>query len=276
MPRRRGETVKIVSCRNIDPKKERSGQNREPPMRHRSIKAVYDYWNQVRGNRAAPTRTEIDPRGIAAELGDVFLLDGPTTDFRFRLAGSRIIASVGQALTGRRFSEIWLESAQNSARLALMSPAREGEPILIGIRAFEASPHSAPPPAQPADAARHLLRRWPNLRIAGSMPKPERRGQLIGAGEMILLPLTHQNRPGDRIFGALALFEPLAVPATGPQPLDISGTRILSRASQPNQGTGLLPGEIAETIIGRRGHLVVMRGTGPARERAKEETHPEV
>ena len=253
-------------------------------MRHRSIKAIYDYWNAVRGNRAAPARTDIDPRGIAAELGDVFLLDGPATDFRFRLAGSRIIATVGQALTGRRFTDIWLESAGNSARLALASPAQEGEPILIGIRAFEPSQSSLtrPPlartPLSPvtrnpvANASKSLMPRWPNLRIVGGAPREERRGQLIGAGEMILLPLTHQNRPGNRILGALALFEPQAIPAKGPQPLDISGTRILGRAAHPNEGTGLLPSEIAETIITRRGHLVMMRGTGPSKDPA----HPEI
>lgn len=248
-------------------------------MRHRSIKAVYDYWDAVRGSRTAPLRTEIDPRGIAAELGDVFLLDGPIADFRFRLAGSRIIATVGQTLVDRLFVDIWLESARNSARLALASPTQEGEPILIGIRAFSpASTSAASVRTVPqVETSRNLLPRWPNLRVINGMPKPERRGELIGAGEMILLPLTHQNRPGSRILGALALFEQPAIPATGPQPLDISGTRILSRTARPNQGTGLLPGEIAETVIERRGHLVVMRGSRSAETKAAEDSaHSEI
>lgn len=227
-------------------------------MRHRSIQALYDYWNAVRGTRPAPARTDIDPRGVAAALGDIFLLDGPAADFRFRLAGSRVVAAVGQTLTGRRFEEVWLESARDAARRALASPADEGEPILIGIRAFEPpDPDDAARAPEPGPAPRL---RWPNLRLPGSPPRVERRGALVGAGEMILLPLTHQNRPGGRILGALALFDPPAMPATRPHGLDVSGTRILGRAARPQAGTGLLPAGIAEAVIGRHGHLVVLRG----------------
>lgn len=235
-------------------------------MRHRSIQALYDYWNTVRGNRPAPARTEIDPRGVATALGDIFLLDGPAADFRFRLAGSRVVAAVGQTLTGRRFDEIWLEAAREAARHALACPADEGEPILVGIRAFEPpDPHDAPRRSDTTAAPRL---HWPNLRLPGSLPRTERRGALVGAGEMILLPLTHQNRVGARILGALALFDPPAMPATRPQGLDISGTRVLGRAARPQAGTGLLPGEIADAVIGRHGHLVVIRGDGgrPPRE----------
>lgn len=238
-------------------------------MRHRSIQALYDYWNTVRGNRPAPARTEIDPRGVAAALGDIFLLDGPAADFRFRLAGSRIVAAVGQPLTGRRFDEIWLETARDAARHALASPADEGEPILVGIRAFEPpDPHDAPRETAPSMASRL---RWPNLRLPGSLPRIERRGVLVGAGEMILLPLTHQNRVGARILGALALFDPPTMPAMRPQGMDISGTRVLGRAARPQAGTGLLPGEVADTVIGRHGHLVVIQGSNKASDRPSRE-----
>lgn len=231
-------------------------------MRHRSIKAVYSYWDTLRGNRSAPFRTEVDPRGIAAELGDVFLLDGSASDYRFRLAGSRMVASLGQTLTGKRFDEIWFNTISNSVKRALSSPAEEGEPILIGIRAFEPSP--ARPPS--SESSQRIQPRWPNLRIAGSTTHQERSGILIGAGEMLLLPLNHQGRIGGRILGAMALFETPAVPASGPQPLDISGTRILGRAALPSRGTGLLHSEMADTIISRRGHLVVMQGSGPIKQ----------
>lgn len=233
-------------------------------MRHRSIQALYAYWNTLRGNRPAPARTEIDPRGITRELGDVFLLDGSASDFRFRLAGSRMVASLGQALTGTRFDEIWLERAREHARIALASATIEAEPILIGIRAFDfpdpsaeklAGENPAGKPPRPA-----LQSRWPNFRQAGGPARPERRDILVGAGEMLLLPLKHQSRVGGRTLGVLALFEQPAMPTARPLPLDISGTRILGRAAHPGAGTGLLPGELADTVIGRRGHLVLMRG----------------
>jgi hypothetical protein len=238
-------------------------------MRHRSIQALYDYWNTVRGNRPAPARTEIDPRGVATALGDIFLLDGPAADFRFRLAGSRVVAAVGQTLTGRRFDEIWLETAREAARHALASPADEGEPILVGIRAFEPPDPYDSPRLTDTKAASRL--RWPNLRLPGSLPRIERRGVLVGAGEMILLPLTHQNRVGSRILGALALFDPPAMPATRPQGMDISGTRVLGRAARPQAGTGLLPSDIADSVISRHGHLVVIRGSNSAGNRSPQE-----
>ncbi len=235
-------------------------------MRHRSIKALYEYWTTLRGDRAAPARTEIDPRGIARELGDVFLLDGTVADFRFRLAGSRIVAALGQALTGARFERIWLERASDNARRALASAATEAEPILIGIRIFK--PESGREPVRSPTLSPRLPPSWANFRDINGVAMPERRGDLVSAGEMLLLPLSQQNRIGTRILGALALFEPPLTPALTPQPLDISGTRILGRAARPNTGTGLLHGELAETVISRHGHLVLMRGLRPANDPA--------
>lgn len=230
-------------------------------MRHRSIQALYAYWNTLRGNRLAPARTEIDPRGITKALGDVFLLDGSAADFRFRLAGSRMVASLGRALTGTRFDEIWLERAREHARIALASAADEADPILIGVRAFDVPDLSddAPPDEHAGPPPRFQLL-WPNFRKTDGPAMPERRSILVGAGEMLLLPLRHQNRVGGRILGALALFEPPSMSVVRPLPLDISGTRILARAARPSAGTGLLPGYLAETVIGRREHLVLMRG----------------
>lgn len=234
-------------------------------MRHRSIRAVFNYWNALRGNRPAPSRTEIDPRRIASELGDVFMLDGAAGDYCFRLAGSRIVASLGQPLTGKRFDTIWLDAARAPAQQALESPIVEGEPILIGIRAYE--PVATEPKPTSVSSLR-LQPRWPNLRQAGGTRPVERRGQLVGAGEMVLLPLTHQGTAGGRILGAMALFEAPTLPVTGPQPLDISGTRILGRTALPHQGPGLVSGDLTDTIIARHGHLVVIRGSGAPKDPA--------
>lgn len=230
-------------------------------MRHRSIQALYAYWDTLRGDRPAPARTEIDPSGITRELGDVFLLDGPASDFRFRLAGSRMVATLGRTLTGVRFDEIWLEQAHEHARIALASAADEAEPILIGIRAFDTSGQpDTPRTSARAEPAPRIQPSWLNFRKVENPARSERRGLLVGAGEMLLLPLRHQNRVGGRILGALALFEPQISPAAQPLPLDISGTRILGRTARPTVGTGLLPADLAETVIGRRGHLVLIRG----------------
>lgn len=234
-------------------------------MRHASIKALYEYWNGLRGSRLAPTRAELEPRRIAQELGDIFLLEGSAENFSFRLAGSRMVASLGQTLTGRSFDAIWLANARASARKALASASEEAEPVLIGIRAYEPvpvdNPLDHPRKPSPMEASQWLQPRWPNLRVADGTVQQERRGPLIGAGEMLLLPLRHQDRTGARVLGAMALFELPMIPATAPNPLDVSGVRILSRTALRHAGTGLIPGNLAENVITRRGHLTVIKGS---------------
>ena len=238
-------------------------------MRHPSIKALYEYWNGLRGSRLAPTRAELDPKQIAQELGDIFLLEGSAEDFSFRLAGSRMVASLGQALTGKSFDTIWLANARTSARRALASASEEGEPVLVGIRAYEPmqanNPPDRPRKPSPVEVSQWLQPRWPNLRVADSTNQQERRGTLISAGEMLLLPLRHQERAGARVLGALALFELPILPATAPNPLDVSGVRILSRTAMRHAGTGLITGNVSENVITRRGHLTVIKGSDAPR-----------
>ncbi len=231
-------------------------------MRHPSIKALYAYWNGLRDERPAPARTEINPRGIARELGDVFLLDGSPAEFHFRLAGSRIVAALGRPMTGAGFSEIWFEDARRNANSAVLSAAKECDPVLIGIRAFGPTPATTP-----LDQALHRHRPlWANFRDPDAPRVAERRGTYLGAGEMILLPLLHQGRVGTRLLGAMALFDPPKMPAGSPVPLDISGTRILGRSARPGSGTGLTPGQDAETRISWHGHLALIQSAGQARE----------
>lgn len=238
-------------------------------MRHPSIKALYEYWHGLRGNRIAPTRAELDPKQIAQELGDIFLLEGAAENFSFRLAGSRMVASLGQALTGKSFDAIWLANARASARKALTSASEEGEPVLIGIRAYEPlpseNPLDRPQKRPPMEASQWLQPRWPNLRAADGAPQQERRGTLISAGEMLLLPLRHQERAGARVLGAMALFELPILPSAAPNPLDVSGVRILSRTAMRHAGTGLIPGNLAENVITRRRHLTVIKGSDTPR-----------
>ena len=224
-------------------------------MRHPSIQALFEYWNTLRGGRIAPRRTEIDPRPIADVLGDLFLLEGSSITFQFRLAGSRMTAALSRALTGKSYDDLWLPSARASARAALTIAAEETDPVLIGIRAYEPEPETenAATPSEPV-----VLRpRWPNFRPVQDVE--ERRGTVLSAGEMLLLPL--QAHDGIRILGALALFDTPFTTKEGPRPLDASGLRILSRAALTHTGMGLVAGELARQVSERRRHLTVIEGT---------------
>lgn len=209
----------------------------------------------MRGDALAPKRTAIDPRGIAAALGDVFLLDGDVETFTFRLAGSRIVEALGRDLTATSFYSVWSDQALETAIRTLDVTAREAEPVLIGTRL-------------------HLEKTTPPLThpFAGGQPSGlaglsthtglvrERRQPFGDHGEMILLPLEHNGEIGGRILGAFALYHPPVLRRETSTQLDITGTRMLGVQAKPTAPVGLLPVELADTIVARRGHLVLMRG----------------
>ncbi|MEP7031077.1 MAG: PAS domain-containing protein [Pseudolabrys sp.] len=82
-------------------------------MKHASTRALFEYWNEKRGNRPAPERGDIDPAGIRHALGDTFMLAADFVDhLRFRLAGTRVCALFCREIKGEAFEEIWAEKSQ--------------------------------------------------------------------------------------------------------------------------------------------------------------------
>lgn len=70
-------------------------------MREPVSQSLYAYWNEIRNDRIAPKRFEIEPSQLAAILPDTFILervDGATS--RFRLAGTRICEAFGAEFRG--------------------------------------------------------------------------------------------------------------------------------------------------------------------------------
>jgi hypothetical protein len=65
------------------------------------------YWERIRGSRAMPRRSDIDPAEIPQLLPFVMLVDvfENPRDFRFRLVGTEIDAITAVSLRGQRFSE---------------------------------------------------------------------------------------------------------------------------------------------------------------------------
>jgi hypothetical protein len=84
-------------------------------MKHASTRALFDYWNERRGNRPAPERADIDPGAIRHALGDTFML---ATDFvdqlRFRLAGTRVCALFCREIKGEAFDSLWSEKSRQA------------------------------------------------------------------------------------------------------------------------------------------------------------------
>ncbi|HEX7005586.1 MAG TPA: PAS domain-containing protein [Alphaproteobacteria bacterium] len=75
--------------------------------RHDVLKALLDYWLEKKGDRRAPSRSDIDPLEIAPLLPFVMLIGVERTPLRFhyRLVGTEIVRNIGDDLTGHYLDE---------------------------------------------------------------------------------------------------------------------------------------------------------------------------
>lgn len=130
---------------------------------------LYAYWNQLRGARSAPERSDVDPGAIRGVLADTFMLDfDGERGFPFRIAGSRANALFLKELRGLPFLNLWRDADREELDLILHCVADEAQPFLIGAEA-----------------------------------RPAGLGTLDV--EIILLPLRHHGLTHSRVLGGLAL-----------------------------------------------------------------------
>ena len=150
-------------------------------MKHPSIRALYDYWNERRGYRAAPDRADIEPGAIRRVLADTFILAfNASAGHPFRVAGTRVCAAFGRELKGNSFVDMWTVDSQRLLRDLLTVVAHESVGAVAGARGRNAQ------------------------------------GEI--EFELLILPLRHRARTDARILGALA---PVELPDWfGARPLD--------------------------------------------------------
>jgi len=72
------------------------------------LKSLYTYWQEIRGARAAPRRSDIDPSDIVSVLPYLSILDVEPAPrrYRVRLAGTRLVSWYGCDFTGRYLDEL--------------------------------------------------------------------------------------------------------------------------------------------------------------------------
>jgi hypothetical protein len=103
-------------------------------LKHVSTRAVFDYWDQLRGQRPSPARSDIDPGAIRHALGDTFML---ATDFidgiRFRLAGTRICALLGREMKGESFNTLWSNASRAQMADILAAVLDETNGAVAGV-----------------------------------------------------------------------------------------------------------------------------------------------
>jgi hypothetical protein len=98
-------------------------------MKHAASRELYAYWEERRGMRPAPERSEIEPGAIRGVLGDAFILAlDRAAGYPLRLAGTRICALFGRELKGQPFTTLWAPENRPvvSSLLTILADERVG------------------------------------------------------------------------------------------------------------------------------------------------------
>ncbi len=102
-------------------------------MKLAASQQLFAYWDGLRGARAAPERSDVDPGKIRAILADTFILEyDPRAGFPMRIAGSRTNALFLRELRGESFLDLWRREDRAEAGVILESVADEAQPFLLG------------------------------------------------------------------------------------------------------------------------------------------------
>ncbi|MGK6316799.1 PAS domain-containing protein [Neorhizobium sp. DT-125] len=103
-------------------------------MRNQASRRIFDYWTDLRGNRAAPLRTEIDPVALRHLLPHLFIAAVDSDGLpAFRLAGTRICDLFGREFRGAAFAEAWLEGDRPRAIEIVRSVIHYEQPALLEV-----------------------------------------------------------------------------------------------------------------------------------------------
>lgn len=162
-------------------------------MRLPVTRDLHDYWDRLKGERAAPDRADIDPVAIRHILADTFIIEVDASRcFPLRLCGARINALWLAEQKGREFLSWWMTRRRNDMTDAIRQVVDRESPLVA------------------------------NVRGAGSGEAAE--------FELLLLPLRCFGARRSRVLGSLAPILPppwLGVRPIGP--LDLAAARILSK-----------------------------------------------
>ena len=146
-------------------------------MKHKISHSLYSYWNEIRGQRVAPRRFEIEPSRIASILADTFILDCENHgNPRFRLAGTRMSNLLGRDVRDGEFLDLFQRRDHKTLQHALLLTIEQ--------------------------AGVSLLTSEPVLDTQASVPSNP---QI----EILLLPLFHTDATVTRLLGCAVPLEPL-------------------------------------------------------------------
>lgn len=185
-------------------------------MKHRATRELFAYWNELRGERAAPERREIDPAAIRGVLADTFMLDVDLDRrFPFRLAGTRVNAMFDAEQKGKAFLDLWKSDERRNISAILLTVADGACPV-----------------------------------VAGGTATPN--GESETALELLLLPLRHYGRTHSRILGLVApLSKPSWLGLLPPGPVSLRSLRIIDplEIEEEQSAARIAVGQSAEASV---------------------------
>lgn len=90
---------------------------------------LLDYWNEKRGQRQFPSRSDLDPIDFAYALGNIVLVELVGHRLRFRLDGANLAQSFDHDLTGEFVDEMEPVSFRESVDYLYRETIRRRAPI---------------------------------------------------------------------------------------------------------------------------------------------------
>lgn len=141
-------------------------------MKQRTSQILFKYWNDVRGERLAPLRLEIEPIRISPILAETFILEqADSHGFTFRLAGTRLCDQLGRELRGTDFLDLAGHDDREVMEQAMADVAHRGAAAVFEIEAAD-------------EQERHVR------------------------FEVVVLPLLHARDTISRYLGAMSVIDP--------------------------------------------------------------------
>ena len=140
-------------------------------MQQRTNQVLYAYWNDVRGDRIAPRRFDVEPSQLGSVLAETFILEcGADQPPVFRLAGTRICDTFGREFRGAGFLELFRPDDRAAITTHLADVKVQGAVLVVTATAT-------------IDARRSVT------------------------FEIMLLPLIHTGASISRMLGAVAVID---------------------------------------------------------------------
>jgi hypothetical protein len=192
-------------------------------MKQAATRELYNYWNVLRQERAAPNRIDLDPTAIRGILSNTFMVEvDPGCSYPLRIVGSRMTALFRRELNSETFMGLWGRDDRHMMTRIIQTVLDEPVPAVTGV-----------------------------------MAAPEGRAPI--ELELLLLPLRHEGKTHSRMLGSLV---PASIPSwygiLGVEALQIETSRFIydrAPAEIPPPAIGL-----ASANARRRAHLVVLDG----------------